>query len=121
MTPGEMFVRALVAKDVDALKHLLSPDLNFKALTPGRFWESDDVVQIVDEMILGAWFEPSDQIEGIDSIECSNVGDRQRVAYRLRVRNADGPFLVEQQAYYDADGETISWIRILCSGYQPEG
>ena len=119
MNPGDAFVRALVAKDPNSLKEILSPDLDFKALTPGRFWESDNAGSAVDEMILGAWFEPSDEIEGLESVEHSSVGGRQRVAYRLRVRNPDGPFLVEQQAYYDTDKEKICWLRILCAGYQP--
>jgi hypothetical protein len=51
MTPGESFVRALVAKDADALKGVLSPDLDFKALTPGRFWESDSAGSVVDEIL----------------------------------------------------------------------
>ncbi len=119
MTPGEEFVRALVAKDAHGLKELLSPSVDFKALTPGRFWESDSVDEIVDETLLGAWFEPSDEIETVDSVETSKVGDRHRVAYRLRVRNSDGRFVVEQQAYYDVAEGTISWLRILCAGYQP--
>ncbi len=52
MTPGEEFVRALVAKDAHGLKELLSPGVDFKALTPGRFWESDSVDEIVDETLL---------------------------------------------------------------------
>jgi len=119
MTPGEAFVRALVAKDAYRLKELLCPGVDFKALTPDRFWESDSVDEIVDKTLLGAWFEPSDEIEAVDSIETSKVGDRHRVAYRLRVRNPDGRFVVEQQAYYDVAGDTISWLRILCAGYQP--
>jgi hypothetical protein len=118
MTPGEAFARAIAARDADALKKLLSPDLDFKALTPGRFWEADSVEAIVDEVILGLWFDPSDEIEALESVETSKVGERSRVAYRLRIRNPDGIFLVEQQAYYDTDGERISWLRILCAGYQ---
>jgi hypothetical protein len=119
MTPGEEFVRALVAKDALGLKELLSPGVDFKALTPGCFWEPESVDEIVDETLLGAWFEPSDEIEAVDSLETSKVGERHRVAYRLRVRNSDGRFVVEQQAYYDAAEDTISWLRILCAGYQP--
>jgi hypothetical protein len=119
MTPGEAFARAIAAKDGDALKKLLSPDLDFKALTPGRFWEADSVEVIVDEVILGSWFDPSDEIEALESVETSKVAERDRVAYRLRIRNPDGVFLVEQQAYYDTDGERIRWLRILCAGYQP--
>ena len=54
MTPGEEFVRALVAKDAHGLKELLSPGVDLKALTPGRFWESDSVDEIVDETLLGS-------------------------------------------------------------------
>jgi hypothetical protein len=119
MTPGEAFVRALVAKDAYRLKELLCPGVDFKALTPDRFWKSDSVDEIVDKTLLGAWFEPSDEIEAVDSIETSKVGDRHRVAYRFRVRNSDGRFVVEQQAYYDVAEDMISWLRILCAGYQP--
>ena len=119
MTPGEAFARALATKDADVLKDLLSPSLDFKALTPGRFWEADRADAVIDEIILGAWFDPSDNIESLESVETSTVSERNRVAYRLRVRNPDGLFLVEQQAYYESDGEKIGWLRILCSGYQP--
>jgi hypothetical protein len=119
MTPGEAFAQAIAAKDADALKKLLSPDLDFKALTPGRFWEADGVDEIVDDVIFGLWFASSDEIEELESVETSSVAERDRVAYRLRVRNPDGIFLVEQQAYYDTDCEKISWLRILCAGYQP--
>ena len=121
MTQGEAFVRALVAKDADALKKILSPGIDFKALTPGRCWESDSVGQVVDETILGAWFGTSDEIETAVSVETSRLGECHRVAYRLRVRNPDGQFLVEQQAYYNIEDEKISWLRILCAGYQPVG
>jgi hypothetical protein len=119
MRPGEAYARALAARDAGALKKILSPDLDFKALTPGRFWESDSVDVVVDEIVLGTWFDHSAQIEQLESVETSKVADRERVAYRLRIRNLDGLFLVEQQAYYETDGERIRWLRILCAGYQP--
>ena len=78
----------------------MSPGLDFKALTPGGFWEADSVETIVDEVLLGSWFDPSVEIEELESVETSKVADRNRVAYRLRVSNPDGLFLVEQQAYY---------------------
>ncbi|WP_344655871.1 hypothetical protein [Catenulispora subtropica] len=44
---------------------------------------------------------------------------RRRLVYELVVANADGDFLVEQQAYYQCgeDGR-ITWMRMLCAGYQ---
>ena len=44
---------------------------------------------------------------------------REHVSYLLRVRNAHGDYLVEQQAYYNTDGARITWMRVLCSGYRP--
>ena len=40
------------------------------------------------------------------------------LAYRVRVRRCDGDYLVEQQAYDSTDGAHITWMRVLCSGYQ---
>jgi hypothetical protein len=55
----------------------------------------------------------------IGQLETDMVIDRERVGYRLAVRNADRRFLVEQQAYlYGRDGR-IAWMRVVCSGYRP--
>jgi hypothetical protein len=29
--------------------------------------------------------------------------------------------MVEQQAYYETDGDRITWIRIVCAGFLPVG
>jgi hypothetical protein len=52
-------------------------------------------------------------------VETSRVADRERVGYRLAVSNPDGRFLVEQQAYYETSGGSITWMRVLCSGSRP--
>ena len=96
---GERFARAIAAKDAPALLALLAPRIDFRAMTPGRFWEADSAVQVVDEVVLGSWFEPTDRIDEIEGIENGEVVDRERVGYRFRGTNADGAFLVEQQAY----------------------
>jgi hypothetical protein len=114
---GEEFVRALAAKDRAALKAILRPDVDFRAMTPSRFWESADADVVVDDILLGKWFEPTDVITEVVDVETSNVGERQRVGYRFKVTNADGDFLVEQQGYFDSDGQRVSWMRIMCAGY----
>jgi hypothetical protein len=36
------------------------------------------------------------------------------------VRNADGPFIVEQRAYFDVGNDgRIARMHVICSGYQP--
>jgi hypothetical protein len=116
---GERFAQALAARDGAALQALLADPIDFAALTPRRPWQATSAGQVVDEIILGHWFDAEVQAMDLQSVTTGRVSDREHVAYRLGVRNADGDFLVEQQAYYSTDGERITWLRILCSGYRP--
>jgi hypothetical protein len=121
MPIGERFVRAIAAKDREGLLGLLAPHIDFRAMTPSRFWEASSAAEVVDEVILGHWFAPTDRIEAIERIEHDVVVDRERVGYRFRVSNADGEHAVEQQAYLGAQDDVIGWLRIMCAGYQPVG
>ena len=115
---GERFARALASKDRATLCALLTDPVDFQALTPRRHWQATEPGQVGD-VILGTWFGPADDIEAALAFSHSSLPGRERVSYRLRVRNADGVHVVEQQAYYNAEGGRISWLRILCSGYLP--
>jgi hypothetical protein len=72
----------------------------------------------VDE-VLRQWFEESDELEEVLAIDTGSVADRERVTYRFRGQNPEGPFVVEQQAYYTQSEGRINWMRVLCSGYRP--
>lgn len=113
---GASFARAVAAKDHDRVRQLLHPDLDFRAMTPGRVWEAGTPDDVVDALQL--WFEDSDHIEGIDALETDRFADRERVGYRFRVRNADGEHVVEQQAYLTELDSRIGWLRIMCSGFR---
>jgi hypothetical protein len=116
---GSQYVAALAAKDTDRLVALFASDVDFRGLTPRRFWEADSPQRVVHD-VLYEWFEPKDVIERIDYVEAGQAGDRERVDYRFLVRNPDGPFIVEQRAYFDVDDAgRISYMRTLCSGYRP--
>lgn len=116
---GESFARAVAAKDHDAMRLLLHPELDFRGMTPSRVWDASDPAGVVD--VLGVWFDEGDTIEELDRLDVDSFADRERVGYRLRVRNADGTFLVEQQAYLSERDGRIGWLRIMCSGYRPCG
>jgi hypothetical protein len=117
-TLGTEFVQALAAKDERRMRELIQPDIDFRALTPSRFWEARDADTVMS-IVLGRWFEESDEIETLEQLETGTVVDRERVGYRFSVRNPDGQFVVEQQAYlYGRDGR-IAWMRVLCAGYRP--
>ena len=116
---GERFARALAAKDPDALCAVLADQVDFQALTPGRHWQAGTAGQAVREIILARWFGEGDDITELCSVMSGRVLDREHVAYRVRVRRSGRDHLVEQQAYYLTEGPRITWMRVLCSGYQP--
>jgi hypothetical protein len=116
---GEAFARALAAKDRDLIADLLSDEVDFQALTPRRHWVAATSAAAVDEVILRHWLKTDDIVLGLRSMTSGTVGDRQRVGYRLAVCRNGTEHVLEQQAYYVTDGQRISWIRILCSGYRP--
>ncbi len=115
---GEAFARALSRKDFDEVTRLLHPEVDFRGLTPGRMWEAADSRSVVED-VLKVWFEPSDELEHLVCTQTDAFADRARVGYRLEGHNADGPFVVEQQAYYAERDGRIGWMRVMCSGFRP--
>jgi hypothetical protein len=116
-SPGERFVQALAHQDTDAMCAVLADTVDFQALTPRRHWQADTGRQAAGEIILGTWFDAGTQILELCSVTTGQVAECEHVAYR--VREAGDDYLVEQQAYYRTDGPRITWMRILCSGFQP--
>ena len=117
---GVAYAEALAAKDYEQLRQLLAPEIDFRSLTPNRTWEARDSDTLIRE-ILQQWFEESDEIRSLESVQTDTVGDRERVGYRFAVRNPEGDFLVEQQAYFATRDGKIDWMRVMCSGFRPVG
>jgi hypothetical protein len=115
---GARFARALAAKDFDGIAGLLHPEIDFRGLTPSRFWEASEPDAVITG-ILRIWFEDSDEIVSIEEIDGDAFADRERIGYRFGVRNPDGRFLVEQQAYLAPRDGRIGWMRVVCSGFRP--
>ena len=63
--------------------------------------------------------DEDDRLEAVESVQTDAFADCERVAYRFRGHNADGPFVVEQQAYYTEREGRMDWVRVLCSGFRP--
>jgi hypothetical protein len=117
-TLGADFARAFADKDSGRMLELLHPEVDFRGLTPSRFWEAGDPGAVV-ELLFGQWLEDTDDVEALEAVESDSVADRERVGYRLSVSNPDGRFLVEQQAYLSTRDGKIDWMRVVCSGFRP--
>jgi hypothetical protein len=118
---GRRFAEAIAAKDAGEITSLLAPDVDFKALTPRKFWEASTPTEVVD-VLFDNWFEEQDHIDAlVDVTSGAAVEDTAHVGYRFAVTNPDGAHTVEQQAYYRSEDDRISYLRIVCSGYRPVG
>ena len=119
-TLGRRFVEALAARDRERLTAVLHPEVDFRGMTPNHVWEAGDPAAVLD-IVLGRWFEPSDRFEELVLVESDAFADREQLRFRFRGTNADGPFVVEQQAYLSERDERIGWMRIVCSGFRRPG
>jgi hypothetical protein len=118
MGSGERFARAVATADRAALLQLLASELDFRAMTPGRFWEADTAIEALD-VILGTWFGGDRRITAIETIECDRVADLERVGYRFQAVDGGRESIIEQQAYLGVEAGAITWLRIMCSGFRP--
>jgi hypothetical protein len=117
-TIGTDFARAFAAKDAGRIRDLVDPNVDFRGLTPSRSWEASDADALV-ELLFDSWIEADAEVEAVEQVESDSFADRERVGYRFRVRNPDGEFLVEQQAYIEERDGRIAWMRVVCSGFRP--
>lgn len=119
-TPGEEFARAIAGQDPDGLRAVLADQVDFAALTPGHRFSSSAPDEVVDEIILGVWFGGDTHIRELRSVSNGEVAGRAHVRYQLGLERGGSDYVVEQQAYYDAIGGRITWMRVLCAGYLPD-
>jgi len=115
---GAQFAEALAAKDFDRLAELVDPAIDFKGVTPSRTWEANSADELISG-VLRLWLEEEDEVEELVEVQTGSVADRERVGYLMRVRDADGPYVFEQQAYYTERDGRIDWMRVTCSGWRP--
>ena len=114
---GTAFATALGAKDFDALEKILAADVDFRALTPNLAWQKRSAKEVVAD-VLNEWFDENDHIEELRTVQVRPVaGPRSLLSYTLVVRNDDGMYLVEQQAYFECANGKITCLRVLCAGY----
>jgi TusA-related sulfurtransferase len=111
-------VEAVMSKDRDAVVATLAPEVRFRHLVPRGPKEVWGAAQSAD-VFLG-WFGDAHELE-IQSLLVEPIADRTSVRYRVRLREAGGWDVIEQQQFLDMDEEgRIASIDLLCSGFRPD-
>jgi hypothetical protein len=109
-------VDAIVTRDFASAVALLHPEIDFRAMTPNRVWEAEGPAGV--EAVLREWFEdPDEDVQGIEATEPISIEDTVRVGWLVRISDADGPHIFEQQAYVRERDAQIDWMRVMCSGW----
>jgi hypothetical protein len=116
---GPAFAQALARGDFAQVTEILCPDLDFRALTPRRFWEAHNAEEALG--VLRRWFDDATIVDDVLGIRTDLIGDRHSVTYRFAGCKAQEQFVIEQHAYYTERGGRIGWMRLLCSGFRPAG
>ena len=116
-TVAERFVHAYAQHNRADLLGLLAADVDFRGMTPGRFWEASTAEGLVDDVLLH-WLDVHDVVQQVLALDRDWMADREHVSFRLSVHTPDGHHLVEQQAYLMVDDGLISWLRMMCSGFR---
>lgn len=117
---AERLTRAIVARDFDAAAAALHPEIDFRAMTPSRIWEADGPAGVTD--VLREWLaDPDEEVDAIEQLPESSVEDTGRTGWRVRGRNAGGPFVFEQVAYMRERDDRVAWLRVMCTGPRPTG
>jgi hypothetical protein len=116
---GNRFGAALAAKNAEALRAMFADRVDFRALTPNHTWEGQTPTGVIDDVVLGTWFQSSESMHLTEATATGVVGRRHGFVYRLRGTNGDGGFVIEQHAYAEIAQGKITWMRVLCSGFQP--
>ena len=113
----EKLVQAIGSRDSAGVHAVVRPDTRLRALIPPGPVESNGSDEIAERF--GGWLGWLASVE-LASSSVEEIAGRWRFSYRLRVRDEDGgTMLLEQQGFCDVDGEHITGIDLVCSGFRP--
>ena len=116
--PCVALVAALAERDFDHLADALAPTVRMRALIPPGPVEVSGRDPAAARF--ASWFGGREALRLVDS-SSDAVGDRFHVSYRLRVKDAGEPWrVVEQHLFCAIDGNWITAIDLVCSGFRPE-
>ena len=116
--PGKRLIAAIAERDFPRLVETLTPDVRLRALLPPCLVEVSGAEAAAAKF--SAWFGDAQGLQLIRS-GSDTVADRLHVFYRLRVtKPGNPPRLVEQHLLCAVDGNRITALDVVCSGFRPD-
>ncbi len=115
---GEGWIQAIAENDLDKLAQFCSPTITSILLTPNHLdnlHTSRDLVARFHD-----WFDDYSNFR-LEASRVGMVGERLGIFYRLRLQNQGDWYSIEQQLYLNLKNGRVEKVRLLCSGFQPEG
>ena len=115
---GESFVRAIVARDFEAMLGAVADDVRFRQLLPSGPQAHAGATEVVGRFV--DWFASADEMQ-LEGSSVETIADRLVLTYRFRVLDTDGWQLIEQHLVADVGPEgRLESIDLLCSGFLPD-
>lgn len=114
---GRRFLDHLVRGDREALLRLMAPEVRFRAVAPGRHWESHDPIEIVDDILLGDFFGPDVVIEKLHSAGFGAVADINSASYFVQMRHGHQRQKCQQHLFMDVRAGVVRSIHLSCTGF----
>jgi len=117
---ADAFFDALSDQDFARVGSVFSDDIHLRALLPAALREWDGPTGV--EAAFTRWFGDTEAFELVDT-EVGLIGARLYLRWRVRLqaeRLDPGWQVVEQQAYADLDGDRLSTMSLVCTGYLAE-
>ena len=116
--PGTALIAALAERDFPRLADTLTPDVRMRALIPPGPIEVSGAGAAAAKF--SSWFGNAEAFELIRS-GSDTVADRLHVFYRLRIKKpGDAPKLVEQHLLCALEGDRISSLDLVCTGFRSD-
>jgi hypothetical protein len=117
-TLGARFAATIESRDSSGLRSLLATPVQFRAVTPRRFWDAETPSDVAD-IVLGTWFDESKRVTHVSLVEDDTVGEVSKISYRMSVATESARVVIEQVAYYRVHDDRVTHLWLVCSGFQP--
>lgn len=108
-------VAAIAARNYKGIFGAFTPDAHFRYLIPPGPGEVTGAADVAAKYL--EWFGGVENI-GVERALVEPLADRVSIVYRFRLHGAEREEVVEQQVFLDVDGERITAIDLLCSGFR---